>query len=128
MEYSRDSLIAASKFAIERFKALKARNIVITIAFFLGLIGVACFMRLFFEAGSKEIKAVAGVLMAINLPVTSVNWMRVRKEKAHLIVATEALEEYKNGEIDDDQYYTDYVKPELDYLKSNMDKVTSSGF
>ena len=40
----------------------------------------------------------------------------------------EALEEYKNGEIDDDQYYTDYVKPELDYLKSNMDKATSSGF
>ena len=29
MEYSKDQLIAASEFAIERFKALKIRNIVI---------------------------------------------------------------------------------------------------
>ena len=127
MEYSRDTLIAASEYAIKRFKALKTRNIVITIAFCLGLIGMAGFMRLFFKAGSKEMKAFASVLMAVNLPVTSVNWMRVRKEKAHLIVATEALEKYKNGEIDDDTYYTHYLEQELDYLKTGMDKATSSG-
>ena len=128
MEYSRDSLIAASEFAIERFEALKVRNIVITIAFCLGLIGVAWFMTLFFKAGSKEIKTIASVLMAVNMPVTSVNWMRVRKEKAHLIAASEGLEKYKNGEMDDDTYYIHYVQPELDYLKLDMDKVKSSGF
>ncbi len=123
MKYTKEQLIAMSEVEIDMMKVNRYKKIFLMAGMAAAIVGAAAALGNVLPEGSAALSNIANAAMVANGITIPVNLGKVVKAFFYKSESEKALQEFKNGEIDEDRYYKDFIIKSLDYLNVTFDEI-----